>query len=240
MLNTLKYLIILLVCLVSVAQAADDIVVIHTTTDAFTKGQLLVNDDALTIPAKTEITVVFPSGGVLTVVGPQRGRLVDPLPEVAADNHLVTALAEFIRTTEPTVRGSESTTDIWSVDVSSNSSNSNKRYYCVVSTEKATLSRSSSDSDLASTLLIKHKPSDQQKQVVWPAHQTKLAWPNDLTLIAGDTYTIDVGTLRGQSTFKKVVVYQLPGSLPTNSHKVVWMVSRGCISQANMLLASLR
>lgn len=234
--NMLKQLAILLVCLVGTAQATEEMVIIHSNTAAFTKGQLLANDHSLTVPDKAEITVVFPSGGVLTVTGPQQGRLTDPLRDQnMPDAQLVTALAAFVRTTEPIVRGNSSSADIWSVDISSN-----KRYYCVASTDKVTLSRSPNDSNTASTLLIKHKSSEQQRQMVWPAHQTTLAWPNDLALVSGDTYTIEMGTLRGQSAFKKLVVYQLPGSLPTNSHKVVWMVSRGCIPQANLLLASLR
>jgi len=234
--NMLKQIAILLICLVSTAQATEEMVIIHSNTAAFTKGQLLVNDDSLAVLDKAEITVVFPSGGVLTVMGPQQGRLTDPLRDQnLPDTQLVTELAEFIRTTEPVERGNSSNTDIWSVDISSN-----KRYYCVATTESVTLSRNSSDSNTASTLLIKHKPSEQQKQMVWPAHQTTMAWPNDLALVSGDTYTIEMGTLRGQSAFKKLIVYQLPGSLPTNSHKVVWMVSRGCIPQANRLLASLR
>jgi hypothetical protein len=115
-----------------------------------------------------------------------------------------------------------------------------KRFFCIAPSSHVVLWRPKKQSHSASLLLIKHKSSGEEAKVVWPAYQTTLKWPNDLPVVYGDTYTVEVKPRRGSPSFKKLVLYQLPDSLPTKSHKVVWMAGRGCIPQANMLLASLR
>jgi hypothetical protein len=244
--------------LVSVAQAADMVVIHSNDTQLFPIGQLFDSHTPINLPAETDITitVIFSSGGVQTISGPYQGTLQDPLTDKNLDdNTLVTVLAKFLTETEiknlddnilvtvlakfltetEIVRGlSQPPENLWLIDVSTH-----KRFYCVAPSKRVILWRPKSQSDSASTLLIKHKTTGQQVSVVWPAYQTTLRWPRNLPVIYGDTYTVELKT-RSRTSFKKLVLYQLPESLPTNSHKVVWMVGRGCIPQANILLTSLR
>ncbi|OAD20931.1 hypothetical protein THIOM_003332 [Candidatus Thiomargarita nelsonii] len=216
-------------------QAADMVVIHSNEIQLFPRGQLLDSHTAINLPAEANITVVFSSGGVQSISGPYQGTLEDPLKNKnIGDDTLVMALAEFLIERE-TVRGILPPAEkIWLIDVSTQ-----KRHFCIASSERVILWRPESQSYTASSLLITHKNTGQQAKLVWPAYQTRLPWPSNLPIIYGETYTVEL-TTRSSTTFKKLVLYQLPDSLPTNSHKVVWMVGRGCIPQANMLLAGLR
>ena len=229
-------LILLFISWVNIAQAAEMVVIRSNATNLFPKGQLLENNISFNLPAQAEVTVAFASGGIQTVVGPYQGFFTDPLPKNKADPDLVKQLAAFVTQTETfrTTATSQQPNSVWMVDVSTT-----KRFYCVAASDRVRLWRPGSQSKNASTLKIKHKSTGKEVQVVWPARQKTLKWPSHLPIVYGDTYTVELKT-RSSSSFKKLVLYQLPESLPTESHKVVWMVGRGCIPQANMLLASLR
>jgi len=223
---------ILWISIASVVQAADIVVVRSNSTGFFQAGDIIDSTRSVRLSPKTEITVVFANGSVQTVTGPFQGKLEMPLSDNAPEPKLVTTLSRFLMNQEK-VRGSVPSADkLWSVDVSTS-----KRFYCIAPAEQVILWRS--DSQSASTLLIQNKKRGEEATVVWPAHQTTLKWPSRLPVYYGETYMVKLETRNG-SSFKKLVLYQLPKSLPTKSHKVVWMVGRGCIPQANMLLASLR
>ncbi|MFK5971155.1 MAG: hypothetical protein QM487_13685 [Candidatus Marithrix sp.] len=221
-------LIILILC-VNIAHAAD-MVIIHSNVAEYTDGQLLDNTTILNLPKQSnKITVVFANGGVKTINGPYTGTVAD----ITDPDLLITLSKLLTEKTEPYTRGSSKyPKNLWLVDV-----NTSKRFSCIAPSSRVVLWRSNAQS--ASTLTIKHKASNKKAVVKWPAKQTSLKWPSSLPIIYGDSYTLELKNRNG-SFFKILVLYQLPDSLPTTSHKVVWMVGRGCISQANMLLSSLR
>ena len=233
---------ILFVCLItlhSVIQAADMVVIHSHSANSYPVGQLLDRQTTFTLPAKSEITVVFESGGVTTIQGPYQGQLTDPLSHSNAttDPKLVATLADFLRDPQfqTTMRStSPPPEDLWWIDV-----NTNKRHYCLDTSTPITLWRTDRQTQSASTLVIKRKATGQSAQDTWPAQQATLQWPNSLPVVYGDTYTVELQTRQGGTNFKKVILYRLPDNLPTESHKVVWMVGRGCIPQANLLLARL-
>jgi hypothetical protein len=229
-----RFVVFFLCTWMSLVQASELVVIRSTQESLLAKGDILDTQAAINLPANAEITVVFESGNTLTLSGPYQGKLTDPAPR-APTPQLVASLSNFIRN-NTVVRGETETNDLWSVDV-----DSSKRYYCVAAGEKINLSRSPNDSKTASTVLLKHKTSDQQVQLTFPANQILIAWPASMLPISyGDTYTLETKTLYGRSSFKKLVLYQLPDNLQTKSHQVMWMVGKGCTSQANMLLVSLR
>ncbi|KHD05307.1 hypothetical protein PN36_02360 [Candidatus Thiomargarita nelsonii] len=231
----LRLPLIFLTTLISVAQAADMVVIHSDEIQLFPRGQLLDSQTAINLPADANITVVFSSGGVQSISGPYQGRLEDPLKNKGnkGDDTLVTSLADFLKTRE-TVRGILQLEKIWLIDISTQ-----KRYFCIAPSERVILWRPESKSYTASRLLITHKKTGQKARLKWPAYQARLPWPRYLPITYGEIYTIALTTY-SRTTSKELVLYQVPDSLPTNSHKVVWMVGRGCIPQANMLLAGLR
>lgn len=219
--------------LVSMAQAAD-VVVVRSNSSTYPKGMLLETQTPVNLAAGEEMTVVFSSGQAQTLRNGYNGYLQDASAKPVTVG-LVDALANVVNAAQPITRGHDVPQDVWLVDISTN-----KRFYCVAANEHVTLWRPDSESKTASTLQIKHKPTGQQAQVVWPANKPTIEWPSSMPVVYGDTYTLELSSLRGHSTFKKLVLYQLPESLPTKSHQVVWMAGKGCIPQANLLLVNLR
>ncbi|WP_069469704.1 hypothetical protein [Candidatus Marithrix sp. Canyon 246] len=229
--SRLIILLLLTFATVNVTQAANMVVINSNDTNLFSKGKLLNTDISHNIPAKVKITVVFESGSVKTVIGPYSQPLKDPL--AVNDPKLVITLANFLKNKSIFRSRGEDPSYPWLVDV-----NTTKRFYCIAPASNVILSRPQSDSQSASTLLIKHTRTDKVVIVRWPAHKTSLNWPSSLPVRYGDTYKIEVKT-RSNSSIKKLVLHQLPNGLPTNSHKVVWMVGRGCIREASQLLSRL-
>jgi hypothetical protein len=219
-------------------QAADFVIIRSNAVD-WPKGRLLDSNTTVNLPVQTEITAVFTTGGTQTITGPFQGKLSDPLGDNPADENLIVTLADFVNQEKMAQRILRSATttpqNIWLVDISTT-----KRFYCVAPSGQVTLWRPEDQGQSAGTLRIKHKSSGKRVQNTWPARQSTLIWPSGLPIIYGDTYTVALETRQQRSSFKKLVLYQLPNNLPTDSHKVVWMVAKGCIPQANMLLASLR
>lgn len=217
---------------------ATDAVIIHSTVESLPKGHVLAENALVNLGTNTEMTVAFATGGIQTLKGPYRGRLTDPLQgQQPADTALITGLVQLISQENKTAQRGEARgkAALWSVDI-----DTHRRYYCVPSSQQITLSRPADESKMANTLLITHKESADLAQLTWPARQTTLTWPENLPPNYGDTYTLKVNSVYGQEYFKILILYRLPDSLPTESHKVIWMAGRGCIPQAEMLLASLR
>lgn len=240
----LRYILFVIVtCLTSIVHARDMVVIQSTLPGVFSAGQILSSQNPLIVPKDSEITLVFDTGDTLTVRGFYEGKVKKPeSDQVLANPELVSTLASLIRgeyespvKTVMRANSEEIPQNIWQVDLSTN-----KRHYCVKAPDSVMLWRPKNESRSASRLLIKHKMTGKNSQLMWPAHQSTLAWPNDLPIIYGDTYTVELENLHGGSSFKKLVLYQLPQDLPTTSHKIVWMAGKGCIPQANRLLASLR
>ncbi|RKZ49270.1 MAG: hypothetical protein DRR16_26280 [Candidatus Parabeggiatoa sp. nov. 3] len=233
---------VLLFCITSLVSSlavhADDkaVILLVKSTDAFIEGQLLDDSKDINLPFGAKVIVAFGNGDTQTLEGPYYGKLKAPVSDYVdlEAQDLVTKLVDFRK--EPPTRGTTQSDTDWSrVNV-----NTSARYHCVApSSVGVVLWRP--DSISASDVIIKHKATRKAVIVKWPAYQSTLKWPEDkLPLIYGDIYTVKIKNRTGSSSFKKLILYQLPDRLPTKSHKVVWMVGRGCIPQANILLASLR
>jgi len=240
----LKTFVLIGIAYLSSIAYADDIVIVRSTeTETLSAGQILDSQTPLVLPENAELTLVSETGDVLSLKGPYQGLIKMPNSNSAfADPNLISTLSSLVRgdyepleKTALRAKSHEIPQSIWQVNLSNN-----KRHYCVKMAESVLLWRPKNESKSASRLVIKHKNSGQHVQTMWPAHQSTLVWPKNLPIVYGDTYTVELKNLRGGSSFKKLVLYQLPPNLPTNSHKVVWMAGRGCIPQANRLLASLR
>lgn len=234
-----------IISFINLVHAADNSVVIHSSdSQLFSPGQLLNLKKPVYLPPKVKITVVFPTGGVETVTGPYNSPLTDPLADAnKIEPKLVEKLANFIseQARQPVDSNTRATKllssqqPMWAVDV-----NTSERYYCIAPSSNVVLWRPKGESQTASLLYIKHKSSGKKAKIVWPARQTTLKWPASLPIIYGETYNVEIKTRQRSPKFKKLILYQVPTELPTDSHKIVWMVGRGCIPQANLLLASLR
>ncbi|MCK5720372.1 MAG: hypothetical protein KAH84_10555 [Thiomargarita sp.] len=233
-------------------------------------GQLVNIGEIINLPELSELTLLYSNGEIKTIKGSYQDTLIVPtLNQDKNYPQLITALADFLieknenLSTLPKLQSGLDKNislatelsrllitennrskyqslpmDLWLVDV-----NTNTRSYCISPTiNHIILWRPKQQSAIASTLSLKHQKTGNEVKIVWPANQTKLNWPNkELSVYYNDTYTIELKNHNGSGPFfKKLILYKLPESLPSNSHKVVWMVGRGCISQANILLANLK
>lgn len=224
--------------LVSVSVQASNAVIIYSNADTLSAGQLLDEQIIIHLTKKEEVSVAFATGGIQTLKGPYQGEITDPNKGEEEDATLVSQLAQFIQNMKQNIviRGTQQyDIKLWMVDV-----NTLDRHYCVPASQQLKLFRPDEESKIASSVLIKHKATGKEVKVAWPARKVTLAWPRSLSLVYGDTYTVTVKSMQGQEHFKMIVLYRLPDSLPTEPHKVLWMAGRGCIPQAEMLLASLR
>ena len=224
-------LILFIICTVNVTQAANMVVIHSNDTNLFSKGELLDTEVSQNIPARVKITVVFESGIAKTVTGPYFQSLQDPL--AISDPKLVITLANFLKKKSNFRSRGENPRNPWLVDV-----NTTKRFYCIAPSYNVILWRPKSDSQSASNLLIKHTRTGRVVTVRWPAYKTILKWPSNLPVKYGDTYKIEVQT-RSNSSIKRLILHKLPIGFPTKSHKVVWMIGRGCVRQVNQLLSRL-
>jgi len=234
---------VLLFCITSLVSSfvvqADDkaVILLVKSTNAFFEGQLLDKNKPINLPSGAKVIVAFANGDTQTLDGPYYGKLKEPVSDYVdpVAKNLIAKLVDF-RTKKERKRGKEGENSWSVVDVI----NTSGRYYCVApSSGGVVLWRP--DSESASDVIIKHGPTRKIVTLKWSAYQSTLKWPeNELPLIYGDIYNVEVTNRMGSSSFKRLVLYQLPERLPTRSHKVVWMVGRGCIPQANILLASLR
>jgi hypothetical protein len=235
---------VLLFCLTSllsslVAQADDQAVVLlikPSKSLSLSEGDKLKNNQQINLPIGTEMIVAFGNGETQSFVGPFKGKLKIPVYDDLdfATEKFIDELVEFVKENENT-RGRETSDTAWSVV----NVDTEVRYHCVApSSHGVVLWRNQNTT--ASDVKITHKRTRKRVKLKWPANQETLKWPEKLPLHYGDTYTVKIKNRRGESRFKKLILYQLPDRLPTKSHKVVWMVGRGCIPQANILLASLR
>lgn len=220
------------------ASYAADMVVLRSNAPQFTTGQVLGQQTTIQLTSQQYLTVVFGSGQVRTASAPFDGQLSDPLPHLASPQHvtqLAVALQKVVYETRARRSPPDQPDDIWAVNVLNTD-----RHYCVAATQPVILWRPSQESQRASRVYIKHKASGDATKIMWPAKQTKLRWPHDFPVLYGDTYTLENKNFRGYASFKKLVLHELPNNLPSMSHKIVWMVGRGCIPQANMLMARLK
>ncbi|MCK5663085.1 MAG: hypothetical protein KAI17_06345 [Thiotrichaceae bacterium] len=232
--SILSMLFLCITSFASTVQAANMVVIHSNITQLFPRGQLLDCQTSINLPTDAKITVVFGNGNVQTVSGPFQGKIPKKESNITLDNDtLVTSLAQFVVERETIRELAPHPKELWMVDVSTS-----KHFYCIAPSSQVILWLPEIQSQSASTLVIKHAPTGEQTEIEWPAYHTTLSWPSSLPVQYGDIYTVKI-KYHSRTTFKQFVLYQLPESLPTNSHKIVWMVGRGCIPQANQLLASL-
>lgn len=220
-------------------QAAQMLVIHSDVPDRYPQGQYYADDTVIHLPANKQATFLFATGGYRTIIGDYHQTITDPRHNYPADESLLSTLSEALlsgRLNDVVTRSTPAAPDnVWLVNLETK-----RRHYCISTKSGVKLWRAKDKNQTAGSLTIKHKLSGKRTQTMWPAHQSIVTWPNALPIHYGDTYTVELNNLRGNSTFKKLVLYELPKRLPTNSHKVVWMIGRGCIPQANMLLATLR
>ena len=71
----------------------------------------------------------------------------------------------------------------------------------------------------------------------WPAGSTTLKWLSKVNLTDGARY---LPRMKGSRAVRKIKLHLVPGDLPSDARRVVWMARNGYEKQATRLLAGLR
>lgn len=120
----------------------------------------------------------------------------------------------------------------WTIDIGGNSGNR-----CAPADSPVTLSR---DWNHKEWFLDFRNLGDRSKSVIrWPAGTNTVDWPAEVTLKDKGKYLTRNNSWTTLA-FKSFVLHLVPGDLPSDAHKAVWMAERGCVEQAKRLLAQLR
>jgi len=73
------------------------------------------------------------------------------------------------------------------------------------------------------------------KTLIWRTGKSTLQWPASVPVADSGKYLIRIGR-KGQP--QPVTAYMMPDELPSPAHQAAWMVDRGCLAQARLLIVT--
>ncbi len=224
------------------AEAAE-MVVIASTAPGVAAGAMIKFGAKVTVPKGASVTLISQSGKALTLTGPFSG--VPDAGGGAKDGakgggDLVKSLAGLISGGGKSsgslgaMRAAPGAVSLkqnnpWVVNVGRSGNQ------CASAKGKVTLWRGKSSR--ATELKLKNLADKSRSKSAWPAGASTIDWPKGFPLIDGGTY---LARLEGSRKAAKIVVHLVPGDLPTDAHKAVWMAGKGCVGQARLLLGLIR
>ena len=89
----------------------------------------------------------------------------------------------------------------------------------------------------ARILTLKNLTDKSKSKAEWLAGSTTLKWPSKVNLTDGARYLL---CMKGSRAVRKIKLHLVPGDLPSDAHRAVWMARNGYEKQATWLLAGLR
>ena len=89
----------------------------------------------------------------------------------------------------------------------------------------------------ARILTFKNLTDKSKSKAEWPAGSATLKWPSKVNLTDGARYLL---RMKGSRAVRKIKLHLVPGDLPSDAHRAVWMARSGYEKQATRLLAGLR
>lgn len=226
--------IMMLALLTSIAPvSAGPMLVIASNVPAYEFGAVIDGQQPISID-EGFLTLIAANGERVELEGPVQG-LVDPAPP-HADPTLIRVLSRLVQSELEAERTAPATLfatvprvrpDIWSADVTRSG------IYCLP-TATPTLWRSHARSE--TTLKLKRLTAEPNTSMLWPAGESKIAWPRTLALSDGATYEVRLSDAVGRT---ELTMRLIPGGLPTDAHRVAWMFQHGCRAQALLVLDAL-
>ena len=212
---------------------AADIMVVASNAPSVHAGQTVDSAAALDLAAGQRVTFIAGGGKSLTRNGPYKGAAWEGAP--AADKAFLQSLGKLASgqgkggTTLGVVRGGAmgEPSDPWALDVGRAGD------HCVTAGAPVVLWRAAPER--AGTLSLSGMKEEGKASVEWPAGAATVPWPQDVKLVDGGVY---LARMDASPTAKRLVVRMVPGDLPSDAHRAVWMGDAGCTAQARQLLAA--
>ena len=176
--------------------ASAQVIVVQSSAKGIKAGTLLPNDAKVAIPAGSKAVFVLPSGASRTVKGPFNGRAGDLTKGVKANPGVFDAVKRYVRTggsTQKTVGAVRSAAPAYAlgkplpfswhtVPVTTSGD------FCVEKGASVSLVRTRTKN--AQNITIIDMKSQRRVRVAFPAGAKSIAWPDDLNIDPGATYTL--------------------------------------------------
>lgn len=215
----------------AVPARADTLVVADAHGSTLQPGQTIDAAQPLKLQAGQRVTLIAGNGAVLKLVGPFDGV---PDPEGQRQGSVADAL---LKLTSQTVQGTSTLgavrapesapPEAWLIAVDGSG------HRCVQEAGPIVFWRPATDADRA----VEISPADHawQAQATWPAGTDKLAMPPNFPAQDDQAYVIGVGGMTSTVTF-----HLIPPAIASDAMRVAWMMEKGCVAQARVLVGSLK
>jgi uncharacterized lipoprotein YbaY len=225
--------------------AASEFVVVDAASAPVQSGQVIKGADKIALPAGAVVTVIGETGTVTKLNGPVSGTL-DALAGASASSGgegagVVGTISRLLQSgnaaqgkslltvrnvATPGMRPQGDANSILSVvDVLNSGS------YCIAATVQPVLARERA-ADFK-TVRLTDAASGKVVIVEFPSQVASVPWPAGLAVTDGAVYTAQA---YDSGTTLEFTLYRIPANLPSDAHRIAWMVDRGCLDQARSLL----
>lgn len=208
-----------------------DLVVVEAAGAPFTPGDILPSGDIVTLEAGQSLTLIAPSGQIITLTGPHDGAAMPE--ETTRDADVLKSLKGLVeqRMADTSSLGVTRAVrvnlpDPWVIDVNS----SGER--CLREGDSVRLWRADSGTSLPLTLVAQQ--GAWVAKATWPEGRQVLAGPPELAPKNGDTLTVEFPSGSADVTFSV-----LPDSLPSEAARLAWLLAKGCDDQAAALAGTM-
>jgi hypothetical protein len=249
-------LIVFLATVLSTGTMAYELVVIGSSSLRIKVGKILENTQIINLSRDEFLKLISYNGELLELKGPYSG-VIDTKKDAAKpstgkrfldlfgrllgnsdkfDDSSIGALIKTLPNYEPRRRGQmlsvgrnlalPNTSDPWAIDVERSGA------HCVKEKSVNFWRTKSRKSARFSVLTM---PKGSKVRVKWPKRTELLKWPGSVPLTDGAAYQIKVSG----NPFQSINIHVAPLDLPTPVHSAAWMVGKGCMEQAGVLLKSL-
>jgi hypothetical protein len=210
---------------------ADTLVVADAHGVALQPGQAIDAGQPLKLQPGQRVTLIAGNGAILKLVGPfdgvpdpegqRQGSIADSLLKLASQTVQGTSTLGAVRAPESTPP------EAWLIAVDG----SGQR--CLQDGGPVVFWRPAA----AEEQTVEISPSDRawQAQAKWPAGFDKLAMPPSFPAQDDQTYVIGVG-----GTTNTVTLHLIPSVIASDAMRVAWMLEKGCLVQARVLVGSLK
>ncbi len=220
---------------------AQQLVVIASGAPSLKPGQVVQSGAAIEIPAGTSVTLVSETGKTVILKGPFSGpakaggqgggqggggdKLIASLSGLLSGSGKETGSLGTMRAAAPPKPPS----DAWVINTGKSGD------YCVQAKGPVMLWREKAAK--TRILTLKNLTDKSRSKAEWPAGSATLEWPSKVNLTDGARYLL---RMKGSRAARKLKLHLVPGDLPSDAHRAVWMARNGCEEQAMRLLAGLR
>ncbi len=212
---------------------AGQFVVVSSSEAQWKPGQVVATGVVLDIPAGGKLTLVGSDGKTLVIRGPYKGAPKPP----AGGNELADKLSKMLSASAADTGTLGATRTVGMATVSSDGrtpfsiSSSMTGTQCLATGAPAQIWRGAASRMATGSLM--RVGSSEQGELRWPARERLTAWPAEVAVQDGGRYLLRV---QGRSQPAEFQIKLVPGNLPSDGHRALWMMEQGCADQARLLL----